>query len=62
MRYQTWKQALYIIMQDLLGEKSLFENINFIQLAEILNNNEKLIHLYDLQYYLHDINASNRSK
>jgi hypothetical protein len=32
---KTWKQALYIIMQELLGEKSLFQNINFVQLAQL---------------------------
>ncbi|WP_310555060.1 hypothetical protein [Flavobacterium sp.] len=60
---KTWKQALYIIIQDLLGEKSLYENINFIQLAQMPEAEDiELIHLYDLQYYLDDINASNRSK
>ncbi|MGV3696997.1 hypothetical protein [Flavobacterium sp.] len=47
-----------IIIQDLLGEKSMAENINFVQLAQMpgVENNE-LIHLYDLQLYIDDINS-----
>ncbi|SHM54622.1 hypothetical protein [Flavobacterium xanthum] len=49
---KTATQAIYIILQELLGEKSLFQNINFIQLAQLPKNEEALIHLYELQYYL----------
>lgn len=30
---KTLQQAIFIIMQDILGENSLFQNINFVQLA-----------------------------
>lgn len=49
---KTWKQALYIIMQELLGEKSLFQNINFVQLAKLSEDDEELIHLYDFQMFI----------
>ena len=62
---KTWKQAIFIILQDLLGEKSLCQNINFVQLAhpsdsarpkEIPNNIEELIGLYELQFYIDNLN------
>lgn len=52
---KTWQQAIYIILQDLLGEKSLHQNINFVQLAKMPKSDEELIELYELQYYLDNI-------
>ncbi len=50
-------EVVYIIIQDIIGEKSLFENINFVELAQLPEQeNDGLIYLYDLQYYLDDIN------
>jgi len=49
--------VVFIIMQDLLGEKALFQNINFVELAQMPEQEEnELIHLYDLQFYLDEIN------
>lgn len=46
-------QVVFIIMQDLLGEKSLYENINFVELAQLPEQEDnELIYLYDLQFYL----------
>lgn len=53
---KTWKQAIFIILQDLLGEKSLYQNINFVQLAQMPNNIEELIELYELQLYIDNLN------
>lgn len=53
---KTWEQALYIIMQDLLGEKALYQNINFVQLAQMPDKEEELIELYDLQFFIDDLN------
>lgn len=48
-----------IILQDLLGEKSMIENINFVQLAKMPEQgHDELIYLYDLQLYIDDINNS----
>lgn len=55
---KTWNQAIYIIMQDLLGEKALYQNINFVQLAQMPNNNNESIELYDLQLYIDEINSN----
>jgi hypothetical protein len=46
-----------IMLQDLLGEKSMAENINFVQLAQMPEQEDnELIYLYDLQLYLDDVN------
>jgi hypothetical protein len=52
------QQAIYIILQDVLGEKSLHQNINFVQLAQLPNNTENFIELYELQFYIDEINKS----
>ena len=49
-------QFIFIMMQDLIGEKSLYENINFVQLAQMPNDDCELIYLYDLQFYINEIN------
>lgn len=47
-----------IMMQDLLGEKSITDNINFVQVAQMPEQEDfELIYLYDLQYYIDDINS-----
>jgi hypothetical protein len=53
---KTLEQAVFIIMQDILGENSLFQNINFVQLAQVPDNKEGLIQLYELQVYLDNFN------
>jgi hypothetical protein len=46
------------MMQDLLDEKSLYENINFVELAQLPEDGDnKFICLYDLQFYIDSINA-----
>ena len=53
-------QVVFIIMQDIIGEKLFFENINFVELAQMPETeNIELIYLYDLQYYLDEINTKN---
>ncbi|CAD0006045.1 hypothetical protein [Flavobacterium salmonis] len=53
---KTWQQAIYIILQDVLGEKSPHQNINFVQLAKMPKQVEELIELYELQFYIDEIN------
>lgn len=53
-------QVIFIIMQDLIGEKSLYEHINFVELAQMPNReNNELIYLFDLRYYLDELNNPN---
>ena len=51
-------EAIFIIMQDLLGEKSLFDNLNLIQLGQMPEEEQNLIKLYELQWYIDEINKS----
>lgn len=52
--------VVFIIMQDIIGEKSLFENINFVELAQLPEEeSNRLIYLYDLQMYLVALNNQN---
>lgn len=51
-------QLIFIMVQDLLGEKSLYENINFVELAQLPESDEELICLYDLLFYLDEINGA----
>lgn len=54
---------IIIMLQDLLGEKSMAENINFVQLAQMPEQeNDELIYLYDLQLYLDDINKQSTNQ
>lgn len=55
---KTWNQAIYIIMQDLLGEKASYQNINFVQLVQLPNTTVELIELYEFQFYIDNINKS----
>ncbi|TDD99397.1 hypothetical protein [Flavobacterium cellulosilyticum] len=54
---KTLKQAVFIILQDLLGEKSLCQNINLIHLAQMPDNNTDMIYLYDLQMVIDTQNS-----
>jgi hypothetical protein len=46
------KQAIYVILQELLGEERLYQKISLVQLAQMTNKEEDLIQLYELQWYL----------
>ena len=52
---KTLQQIIYVILKDLLGEKSICQNINFIQLAKTPNQIEELIELYEFQFYIDEI-------
>lgn len=53
---KTLDQAIFIIMLDVLGEKSLYKNINFIQLAQLPYNADNLIHLHDFETFIDILN------
>jgi hypothetical protein len=49
--------VVFIILQDLIGEKSLFENVNFVELAQLPEAaHDRLIYLYELHHYIDNIN------
>ena len=49
---KTAEQAIYIILQELLGEKSLYQKISLVQLAQMPDKEDELIQLYELQWYI----------
>lgn len=54
-------QLIFIIMQDLIGEKALFKNINFVELAQMPEQHgHELIKLYELQLYIEKINSGHQ--
>lgn len=50
-------EAVFMIMYDLLGEKSMVDNLNFLQLGQMPDDSSKLIHLYELKYYIDKVNC-----
>ncbi|RKS01703.1 hypothetical protein [Flavobacterium sp. 102] len=51
--------VVFIIMQDIIGEKSLFENVNFVELAQMPEDEaNELIYLYDLKLYIDELNRT----
>lgn len=48
---KTLQQVIYIILNDLSGEKLVCQNINFVQLAQTTDDEIDIIILYELQWY-----------
>lgn len=53
-------EAVYIIIQDLVGEENYKKSIDLVQLAQLPENPKNLIHLYELQEYIDFLNKINR--
>jgi len=49
---QILLEAIFMILYDLLGEKSMVEDLNFVQLAQMPSDRNDLIELYELQFYI----------
>lgn len=55
---ESLNQAIFIILQDLLGKNIPYQKINLVQLANLPDTEEEnLIHLYDLQLYIDNYNT-----
>ena len=59
---QILLEAIFMILYDLLGEKSMVEDLNFVQLGQMPEDQSNLIHLYELQWYIDKINFEKRIK
>lgn len=59
---QILLEAVFMIFYDLLGEKSMVEDLNFVQLGQMPEDDATLIHLYELQEYVDQISKSNSIK
>ena len=55
---ESLDQAIFFILQDLLGKNILYQKINLVHLAKLPDTEEEnLIHLYDLQFYIDNYNT-----
>jgi hypothetical protein len=53
-------EAVYIMIQDLIGEENFKKTIDLVQLAQLPDNPKNLVHLYELQEYIDFLNKINR--
>ena len=56
------EEAIYIILEDVAGEKAAKNNITLVQLAQLPNQPQNLIKLYELQTYIDLFNLGKRQK
>lgn len=54
---QILLEAIFMILYDLLGEKSMVEDLNFVQLGQMPVDNINLVELHELQAYIEKINS-----
>jgi hypothetical protein len=45
-------EAVYIMLEDLVGEMAVKKHIDFVQLAQLSNNPRSLVRLYELREYI----------
>lgn len=51
-------QAVITIIEDAIGDKSLYQNISFVELAHVtMDESNELIYLYEMQDYIDKINS-----
>ena len=50
-----------MILYDLLGEKSMVQDLNFVQLGQMPEDDNNLTKLHELQFYIDKINKSKKS-
>lgn len=55
---QILLEAVFMILYDLLGEKSMVEDLNFVQLGQMPEDENRLVKLYELQEYIDTINRT----
>ncbi len=53
-------EAVFMILYDLLGEKSMVEDLNFVQLGQLPEDTKNLTELYELQEYINHLNKINK--
>ena len=54
------EEAVYLMIQDLIGEENFKKTISLVQLAQLPENPKNLVHLYELQEYIDFLNKINR--
>ena len=46
------REAVYVHIEHLIGEKAFANDIAFIEIGQLVGNQEKLIELYNLKFYI----------
>lgn len=59
---EFFEESIFIILEDLVGEKAAKNNITLVQLAQLTNEPKNIIHLYELQTYIDLLNFRKRQK
>lgn len=59
---QILLEAIFMILYDLLGEKSMVEDLNFVQLGQMPEDERALIQLCELQWYIDSFNNQSIKK
>ncbi len=59
---QILLEAVFMILYDLLGEKSMVEDLNFIQLGQMPDDSNNVVHLYELHEYIGKINTKGNKR
>jgi hypothetical protein len=55
---ESLNQAIFIILQDLMGKNILYQKIKLVQLANLPDTGgENMIHLIDLQAFIDNFNT-----
>ncbi len=55
-------EAIFMILYDLLGEKSMVEDLNFVQLGQLPEDDSNLAKLHELQDYIERVNSAALTK
>ncbi|MFZ4672089.1 MAG: hypothetical protein ACOYLT_08760, partial [Flavobacterium sp.] len=48
------REAVYVHIEHLIGEKSFANDIAFIEIEQLESNSENIIELYNLKFYFED--------
>ena len=59
---QILLEAVFMILYDLLGEKSIVEDLNFVQLGQMPEDDSNLIKLHELHAYIDQVNKKTLPK
>ncbi|CAM4042224.1 hypothetical protein FLSI110296_10615 [Flavobacterium sinopsychrotolerans] len=59
---KTLQQTIFFILEEILGGIFLYETIHFVQLTESIEQEILIIHLYELQVYLHGYSLKQNQK
>lgn len=48
------REAVYVHIEHLIGEKAFANNIAFVEIGQLQSNSENILELYNLKFYFED--------